>query len=265
MSSQFFPLLRNELTKATRRKLPLFGIFAMALLALVVHLAVGQLGGAATANGWGYVAFSMQLLFTDLGPIFVINFAALLLAQETGIGTIRATLAAPVQRWELYLAKAATGVLYMMVLSLAALLFSVALAKIHFGFGPIGDSFGVIYERKTALREFLIGYVLSWIPLTALVMFGLFMSTIVRTPGAAASVSTGAFFILEFTKKLIGLEPYIFTKDISYPWVVLLQMAQGMDCQWQPDVWRMLLLSGTFALIAFGAGLAIFVRQDLNH
>jgi hypothetical protein len=66
-------------------------------------------------NAWGYLAFSMQLVFTDLGPIFIINFAAMLLSQETGTGTIRAALAAPVHRWELYAAKAAVGLLYMLV------------------------------------------------------------------------------------------------------------------------------------------------------
>jgi hypothetical protein len=54
-------------------------------------------------------------------------------------------------------------------------------------------------------------------------------------------------------------------KDLSYPWVVLLQLAQGTDYQWQPEIWRMIVLSGVFAAISFGAGLIVFVREDLNH
>ncbi len=105
-----------------------------------MYCIAGALSSAATANAWGYVAFSMQLVFTDLGPICIVMFAAMLLAEETGSGTIRAALAAPVHRWELYLAKAVTGLLYMLVLSAAALLFSAALAKIHYQFGAVGDS-----------------------------------------------------------------------------------------------------------------------------
>jgi ABC-2 type transport system permease protein len=265
MRSQFMPLLRNEITKAARRKLPYFGILAVGLLCVVIYFAAGRLSTAATANAWGYLAFSMQLVFTDLGPIFVINFAAMLLSQETGTGTIRAVLAAPVHRWELYAAKAAVGMLYMLVLSVAALLFSTALAKVHYNFGPVTDSFGVVYSQGTALREFLLGYALSWIPLVALVTFGLFISTIIRSPGTAVSVATASLFVIDFTKNLVGLGPYIFTKDIGYPWVVLLQLAEGTDYQWQPEVWNMMVLSGVFALIAFGAGLIIFVREDLNH
>src|SRR5688572_21821346 len=109
MSSQLLPLLRNEIAKAARRKLPYFGILVVGLLCLIIYLVAGQLSNAATANAWGYVGFSMQLLFSDIGPIFIVVFSAMLLSEETGTGTIRAALAAPVHRWELYMAKALTG------------------------------------------------------------------------------------------------------------------------------------------------------------
>jgi hypothetical protein len=38
-----------------------------------------------------------------------------------------------------------------------------------------------------------------------------------------------------------------------------------MDYQWRPEVWKMIELSGVSAVITFGAGLILFVRQDLNH
>ncbi|HUA64379.1 MAG TPA: ABC transporter permease [Alphaproteobacteria bacterium] len=264
MNSQFLPLLRNEISKAARRRLPYFSFFCVGLLCGAIYLAAGRLSSEATANGWGYLAFSMQLVFTDLGPIFIINFAALLLSQETGAGTIRAALAAPVHRWELFTAKAAIGLLYMVAISVAALLFSIALAKVNYNFSAVGDSFGVVYSRTEALHEFLLGYALSWIPLIPLAAFGLFISTIVRTPGTAVSVATAILLIIDFTKNLVGLGPYIFTKDITFPWVVLLQLAQGTDYEWRPEIWNMIMLSGGFAVVAFGAGLIIFVRQDLN-
>lgn len=265
MRSQFLPLLRNEITKARRRKLPYFGLFAVALVCLITFFVIGRLSREASANGWGYLAFSMQLVFTDIGPIFIIVFSAMSLAEETGTGTIRAALAAPVHRWELYLAKAAIGLIYMIVLSLAALMLSVALAKVHYDFGPVGDSFGIVYGRSRTAQEFLKGYVLSWIPLSALVMFGLFISTIIRTPGAAVAVGISTLFLVDLTKHLVGLDPYIFTRHLTHPWVVLQQLAQGMDYQWHPEVGRMAVLSGLSALAAFGAGLITFIREDLNH
>ncbi|HEY1662638.1 MAG TPA: ABC transporter permease [Verrucomicrobiae bacterium] len=264
MRNQLLPLLRNEITKAARRRLPYFSLFCIGLLCVTIYLAAGRLNSGSAENGWGYLAFSMQLVFTDLGPIFIINFAALLLSQETGTGTIRSALAAPVHRWELFAAKAAVGLLYALAISIVALLFSTTLAKFNYQFGAVGDSFGVVYSRQIALHEFLLGYAMSWIPLVPLVAFGLFISTIIRTPGTAVSVATATLLIIDFTKNLVGLGPYIFTKDITFPWVVLLQLAQGTDYAWRPEIWNMIMLSGSFAAMAFGAGLIIFVRQDLN-
>jgi ABC-2 type transport system permease protein len=263
--SQFIPLLRNEVTKAARRKLSWFGVFMVGLACVIVHFIAGQLSDAATANAWGYVAFSMQMVFTDIGPIIIITFAAKLVADETGAGTIRAALAAPVHRWELYLAKAVTGLLYMIVLSTAALLFSAALAKIHYRFGVVGDSAGVVYSRSQVMQQFLLSYAFSWIPLIALVMYGLLISTVVRNPGAAVTVGISSLYLVDFTKHLMGLDPYIFTRYITYSWLNLLQIAQGMDCQWQPEVWKMIELSGVSAAVTFVTGLILFVRQDLNH
>jgi ABC-2 type transport system permease protein len=265
MSSQFLPLLRNEVAKAVRRKVPYFGIFLVGLGCAIMYFVAGAISDPATANAWGYVAFSMQLVFADLGPICIIMFAAMLVSEETGSGTIRAALAAPVHRWELYLAKAVTGLLYMLVVSAATLLFSAALAIIHYHFGAVGDSFGVIYSRNRALKEFLVGFGLSWIPLNALVMYGLLISTLIRSPGAAVAVGISSLFLIEFTKHLVGLDPYIFTRYINYSWLTLLEFTQGMDYRWCPEVWKMVALSGVSAVVTFVAGLIIFVRQDLNH
>jgi len=265
MTSQLLPLLRNEVTKAARRKLPYFGLFAIGLACAITYFVAGHLNSTATQSAWGYVAFSMQLVFTDIGPIFVIVFAAMLVAEETGTGTIRAALAAPVQRWELYLAKAVTGLLYMLVLSAAAMLVSVMLASVHFHFDAVGDSMGVVYTRNQVARAWAVGFALSWIPLAALTMYGLLISTLVRSPGAAVAVGISTLFIIEFTKHLMGLDQYIFTRYINYSWLTLLSVAQGMDYQWQPEVWKMIELCGVSAAVSFGAGLIVFVRQDLNH
>jgi len=262
---QLLPLLRNELAKAVRRKLPYFGFLAVGLVCVVTYFVAGQLSSSAAANGWGYVSFSMQLVSTDIGPIFIVVFAAMLLAEETGTGTIRAALAAPVHRWELYLAKAIVGMMYMIAISTAGVLFSIAFAKIHYHFGPVGDSLGVVYSRSHALKQFLFGIALSWIPLTGLVMYALLISTMIRTAGAAVAVGISTLFLIDFTKYLVGLDPYIFTRDINYAWLTLQQLAQAMDFQWRPQVWRMVTLSTLSALITFMCGLIIFVRQDLNH
>jgi len=97
------------------------------------------------------------------------------------------------------------------------------------------------------------------------VMYGLFISTIIRSSGAAVAVGISTIYLVDFTKHLVGLDPYIFTKYIGYPWLVLQQMSQGVDYRWQPEVWKLIELSGVCGVIAFAAGLVIFLKRDLNH
>jgi hypothetical protein len=264
MTSQFLPLLRNEIVKAARRKLPYFGLGMGGLICLLTYVAARESGAGNTANAWARAALSMQLVFTDIGLIFVLVFAAMLLAEETRSGTIRAALAAPLYRWEFYLAKAATGVLYMILMSFVCLVLSVLLARLHYRFGAIADSLGPIYSQRLALGNFVFAWVLSWVPLTAVVCYGLFLSTVIRSSGAAVAVSIGTLYVIDFTKHLVGLDPYIFTRYIGYPWQIVGEMAQGVDYRWQPEVWKMLGLCGVYAVVTFALGLILFLRQDLN-
>jgi hypothetical protein len=222
MPSQFLPLLRNEIAKAQRRKLPWFGLFATGFLCFLAKFVASDLSTAAAVNAWGFVAFSMQV------------------------------------------AKAAAGLLYLLLLSACVLLVAIALAKLRYDFRAVSDTMGIVSSRERMLREFLLGYALSLVPLAALVMYGLFISTIIRTPGAAVAVGISTLYLIDFTKHLVGLDPYIFTRYVGFSWVMLQQAAQGIDYQWQPEVWRMLALCGVSAVVTFTAGLGIFLRQDLN-
>jgi hypothetical protein len=172
MRSQIPALLRNEIAKAVRCKLPYFGLFGAALICVLTYVVADEISTADTGNAWGYVTLSMQLVFTDIGLIFVLVFSALLMADETRCGTIRAMLAAPLYRWEFYAAKAIMGLLYMVVMSVATLGLSMALAKVHYPFGAVSDSFGVIYSQGKVLGNFLLAFVLTWIPLGAIVLYG---------------------------------------------------------------------------------------------
>ena len=179
MHSQFLPLLRNEITKAVNRQVAILWTFLRGI-ALSGNLRCGRPAEQLLHCEWlGVSRFFHAIGVHRSGPIFIINFAATLF-QETGNGTIRAALAAPVNRWELFAAKAAMGLLYMLVMSVVALLFSIVLAKINYHFGDVGDSL-VSFTAARESREFLLGYALSLIPLVPLVAFGLFISTIIRT------------------------------------------------------------------------------------
>jgi ABC-type transport system involved in multi-copper enzyme maturation permease subunit len=99
MHSKVMRLLRNEIAKTSRTKLPYFGIFAACLVCLLVFAVTGAVGVEQTLNGWGYVGLSMQAVFIDVGLIFIAIFSAMLIAEETGSGTVRMVLPSGLSRW----------------------------------------------------------------------------------------------------------------------------------------------------------------------
>lgn len=264
MCEMVLRLVRNEIAKAVRMRLPYFGVACTAVVSLLLFFAIGEVGQGDVTNGWGYVSLSMQLVFTDIGLIFVIVFSTMLVAEETWSGTVRPVLSAPIHRWQWYVAKVVTGVLYMLILSLTSLGMSILLGAIHHEFGDVDDSLGLVYGRREVLLNFALGLALSWGALVVIVLYGILLSTVIRRPGAAVAAGIGTLYMLEFTKHLVHLDPFIATKYIGYPWQVLHQLAQGVDYRWTPEIWRMLGLCSVTCFVAFAAGLMIFQRQDLN-
>lgn len=263
MANMVMPLLRNEVTKAIRTKLPYFGLFVASLTCLLAFAVFKEMSGE-NLNAWGCVSLSMQLVFNDIGLIFIAIFAAMLIAEETGFGTVRMILSAPISRWEFYLAKVLTGLLYAGVMSIVSLAVSLCMVLLNYKFGDVTDSMGLIYGQKEVLGNFLLAFFLSWIPLMAVVTYGVFISTIVRKSGQAVAVTIGTIYVIDFTKHIIGIDSYIFTKYIGYSWRIFNQVAQGVGYQWSPEIWRMITMSLIYCFITFAAGLTIFSRRDLN-
>ena len=257
-------LLRNEIAKTSRTKLPYFGIFAVCLVCLLVFAVTGVVGVEQTLNGWGYVGLSMQTVFIDLGLIFISIFSAMLIAEETGSGTVRMILPSGLSRWEFYVAKVLMGVLYMIVVSVTAFLVSILLGSLKYEFSNVADAAGPIYGKKEVFTNFLIAFFLSWLPLTAAVLFGIVISAIAKKSGQAIGVVVGIIILLATVKHFIGIGPYVFTTYVGTSWAVLHEVAQGVSYQWLPQVWKMVVVSVIYCFVTFTAGLAVFTKRDFN-
>jgi ABC-type transport system involved in multi-copper enzyme maturation permease subunit len=205
------PLLRNEIAKATRTKLPYFGFLVISILCILIFVVTGASLDGETLNAWGYTSLSMQLVFTDIGLICIAVFASMLIAEETAFGTVRTVLSSPVLRWEFYVAKVLTGLLSAVVLSVISLVVSACLGAVNYRFGDVADSMGLIYSNKEVFVNFLLAFFLSWIPLAALVMYGIFVSTIVRKSGQAVSIPTYLQSILDFPGRYLTRSPRVWT------------------------------------------------------
>lgn len=263
MKHPLLTLLRNEVEKSLHTKVVYLGFAAVSLVCLVIFCAI-DMDEIGFVNAWAFVGIVMQAVFAEVGLIFTALFAALLVVEELATGTIRLTLTAPVRRRDVYLAKVATGLLFMMSLSTAALGLTLLLAPFKYDFGPVADTIGVIYGTPEVLGNFVLAFGASWLPLAAVVTFGVFLSTITTKPGVAVAVTLGVIVLAETVKHFIDVGPLLFTTYLGTSWVIFHDLAQGVDYQWTPRIWHAFAVSAAYAVITFIAGLTVFCRRDLN-
>ena len=256
-------LLRNEIEKTLRAKIAYVGIAAVCAACAVVFLST-EAYDRSTLSGWAYVALAMQGGFADVGVIFIGLFSAMLLADETGTGTARMVLASPIRRREFYLAKVLTGFGYMMVLSGIALGVSMALGAGRYEYGAVSDAIGLIYPAREVIRCFLVAFFASWLPLAAVVSFGILVSAVTDKAGLAIGIVLGALIFGETLKHFVHIGPFLFTTYVPAAWAVFHDVAQGVDYEWRPEIWWILGVPAGYCIVSLSAGLFLFCRRDLT-
>ena len=258
-------LLRNEIEKTLRSKLAYFGIGAVTLVCVVIFVFTRGLRSSDSVNGWAFVGFGMQGAFADVGLVFIAIISALLIAEETGSGTGRMVLSSPVWRWEFFVAKVLTGLLYATVLYVIAVLVSIGLGALRYQFGDVADSAGLIYGTKEVLLNLGAAFLLGWIPVSAVVSFGIFLSAITKKGSQAIGIVIGTLILIETLKHLLGVGPYVFTSYIGSSWAIFHEVAQGVAYEWLPEAWKIIAVPLVYWLVLFTAGLVLFCRRDLNE
>ena len=264
MAQMIIPLLRNEIAKTIRCKLPYLGVVAVAVVCVLTFVFTKNLPGGSSLNGWAFVGFTMQAGFADVGLIFLAIFSSLLISEENGSGTLRTILPLPIYRREFYLAKVLMGLIYMVALYVTALIVSSGLAMARYHFGPIEDSAGMIYSKRETLINFLAAFFLSWLPGSAAVLFGILLSSIARKGGQTVGVAVGLIILIEAVKHVAGIDRYVFTSYMGSSWLVFHELAQGVSYEWFPEIWKMITVPLISVVVFFTAGWVIFCRRDIQ-
>ena len=149
-------------------------------------------------------------------------------------------------------------------MSILALVISMCLGAVNYQFGDVSDSIGLIYSKKEVLANFLLAFFLSWLPLIAAVLYGILISAIIRKAGQAVGLVIGSIIVLEAVKHFINIGPFVFTTYLGSSWIIFHQVAQGVDYQLFPEIWKMITVSLIYCFVTFTAGSIIFSKRDLN-
>ncbi|MBN2490660.1 MAG: ABC transporter permease [Planctomycetes bacterium] len=279
--------LRAEMTKLWRQRLPWVGLglaVGVAVLAAWMNAeVVPELRGAAAVPRNAFRFFAIGLRYgIAMGGFFLVLVAGLMVAAETGQGTLKMVLVRPVKRTEVFLAKVLTVFQYALVLLLAVSLSAALVA----GACP-GSDFGAVIDPEYAdpLHPYIYsdaaemwGHLLRAVallvlPLAAAAVVGLTVSVLVENPGVASGTAVVAFLGLEIVKVFLERRPalqYLFNNylpsivDNSY--VRVLQGAsEGLtDAFWPAGLWwwNVWVPLGTAGALLIGS-LLLFERKAI--
>jgi ABC-type transport system involved in multi-copper enzyme maturation permease subunit len=249
-----------ELTKAARSRytwlLPLLMIAAVCLMPLTLPLARD---GAAD---YRFVAYATRAAVNILGLIMLVAYSASLISTELGSGTACTSLLRPLRRHEFVAAKLLLAFTYAALIALIAGGASWAVAAL---FGDLtGVDYGgeAVYSNSSMLRAYVLGLALAIFPLCASAAYGVMVSSMTTSTGAAVGSAVGIWVAIDAVKYPLRIAPFLFSSWVEAPWNVFAGRADGLDPEWMPDAALIVLVSVVWtALFSTVAAFSVWRRN----
>ncbi|HLD36382.1 MAG TPA: ABC transporter permease [Planctomycetota bacterium] len=239
MLSRIWSLTKIELFKFYRQRI---FFISLVLVALVVALSVLMEkispSGKGPVNGIGPLIAGCLNGFR-LVTFLILVIGALLVASETTFGTIRTILIAPIRRSELVLAKAITVIILALFFTLLIEAIAFGLSWFVYGFHDITDpTFPEIVHlaRSEMLLYVLYTFLHILLPLAAIGLMGLFISTLVENAGISVAISIILYLVLDsFVANLFEeTSSFLFNPYWNYYLDTLKNMSEGA----LQEIWR---------------------------
>lgn len=263
-------LFRAEMTKVWRTKFPYFGLLASGLAALIAKQTATSAANPEEMTAAAYLALSLNLCSTLVAPIFIVVFAAMLVASETSRGTHRMVLPRPIRRSQFLTSKLLTGLSYMGLLFLAHLAVAIPLA-LQYPLKSAYDEHVPIPGGGTQTLIFSAAIAFTLLAHTATVCFGFLISVLSTNVGTAIGVAVGVLLSLLPVSVFVRfgdfrLGDWLFSSYFDTAIGIANDKAQLIaGATWsQEKVW-MLLGTSTVSCVAFlVVSYWYFTRRDLN-
>jgi len=268
--------LHNEFSKYVRQKFPYLGMLAVGLLAGFWPTGMHEMADSGgETNGFSLLLKGAVSAVTSIIPLFAAIFATVLVASETDTGTYRNVLSRPIRRSTFLTAKILFAFSYAALLVVLYILVAVPVIFSQYRLGPIMDHGEVVYSLAHIVGVSLMAFLLTLIPLFAIVSYGVLVSTAAKSLTSALGIGVGLLVAIEPLKHLIRwdnwkLSDYILTSYLDTALNIADKAALGVDYEWLPQGWLRsdlvwgLTLSLSGIVIFLGASYWIFLRRDLN-
>ena len=121
----------------------------------------------------------------------------------------------------------------------------------------------IIVKWQTILWNLIIAFLLSLITLSAVGIFGSFISILIPKTGVAIGFSICLYFVLHLAAQFDNVKYFLFTHFTSLPINTFKEVTYGLASKWTPQIYWCLLT--TLVSIAVFIFLAILIlnRKDI--
>ena len=239
MLSRIWSLTKIELFKFYRQKIFFISLF-LVILVVVVSVLMEKISPSSKEQVNGFAPLiSGCLNGFRLVTFLILVIGALLFASETTFGTIRTILIAPVKRSEIVLAKAITIIILALLFTLLIELVAFGLSWAVYGFYNITDpTFPTMVQMaKTEMLLYMFYTFLHiLLPLVAIGLMGLFISTLVENSGISVAISIILYLVLDsFVANLFEeVSSYLFNPYWNYYLDTLKNISESVF----QEIWR---------------------------
>lgn len=233
MFARIFRIVLVEGYKITRQNL-LYIALALICLAVLGSVCADKIFTSADEPTSGFTVLARAALNGfKIGAILLLIFGSLMIAGEMTSGTIKMVLIRPYRRSEWILAKALTLMILVLVTMVVVEILGLLVVWQAYGFTDVADPIIKDYihlEKAIMLRYLVYSFVLVILPLIAIALLGLFISSLLEHVGSAVALAILFYLALDYL--VIGLfdnlAPYCFTYYLDWYLVTCGDLAQGI-------------------------------------
>ena len=268
MPSDFNKVIAAESFKLRRQK-PTFVVLALVVVLVLVMFVVLEF--AARRNWMGvpsgyFVAASVISWMVNVTIILAVIITSFLISQEFALGTVKSTWVRPVTRGNWFAAKVATATISVTELFVMAAVIVITLAALRLGFTDLMEKGYTIHTSGSLTGRLLLTTGLTLCAMWAVTFFVAMIAVAFRHPGGAIAAGLGVGVAMMVLSAIPQIRPMLLITYTTLPMEQMVAMSKGLPLplEWGQLVWRTLLCSGLWMVLAFAAGQRIIRRKEIS-
>lgn len=267
----FFRLYKTEWIKGIHQKFFYIGPVLCFIVSFLWLKGFESIGDEDGKTAYHYLATGLQAAMTSIIPIFIVIYSSISISGEATKGTLKYNFFHPVGRVEFFSSKVAMSFTYVVILLLSNLVGLLIFGFIYYDFKEYSEFGNVILTVSDLNYAVVKTLLLSLLPLSSYMAFGVFVSSATRNIASSIGFGLGIILGLEPTRHLIkigsfDINDFLFMNYTDKTASRLIETVGGFNVKWNTHdilygcVQLPLITIGIF----IAAGLILFLKRDIK-